>query len=85
MSKRSNVPGIRSGFAVGDKHLIQNFKKLRHYCAGQQPIPIQEVATALWNDDEHSKKNREIYNKKFKLAKEIFKNHIDFYLPDRLE
>ena len=45
-------------------------------------IPIQEVATALWNDDEHSKKNREIYNKKFKLAKEIFKNHKDFYLPD---
>jgi aspartate/methionine/tyrosine aminotransferase len=82
LSKRSNVPGIRSGFAVGDKHLIQNFKKLRHYCAGQQPIPIQEVATALWNDDEHSKKNREIYNKKFKLAKEIFKNHKDFYIPD---
>ena len=61
---------------------IQNFKKLRHYCAGQQPIPIQEVATALWNDDEHSKINREIYIKKFNLAKEIFKNFKDFYLPD---
>ena len=68
LSKRSNVPGIRSGFAVGDKRLIQSFKKLRHYCAGQQPIPIQEVATALWNDDEHSKINRESYIKKFNDA-----------------
>ena len=82
LSKRSNVPGIRSGFAVGDKRLIQSFKKLRHYCAGQQPIPIQEVATALWNDDEHSKINREIYIKKFNFAKEIFENFKDFYLPD---
>ena len=65
LSKRSNVPGIRSGFAVGDKYLIQNFKKLRHYCAGQQPLPIQEVATALWNEDSHSEKNRQKYIKKF--------------------
>jgi aspartate/methionine/tyrosine aminotransferase len=82
LSKRSNVPGIRSGFAVGDKHLIQNFKKLRHYCAGQQPLPIQEVATALWNDDVHSDKNRKLYAKKFQLAREIFKNNKDFYMPD---
>jgi N-succinyldiaminopimelate aminotransferase len=82
LSKRSNVPGIRSGFAVGDKYLIENFKKLRHYCAGQQPIPIQEVATALWNDDDHAEKNRKIYRRKFKLAEKIFKNHKDFYIPD---
>ena len=82
LSKRSNVPGIRSGFAVGDKYLIENFKKLRHYCAGQQPLPIQEVAIALWNEDSHSEKNRKIYTKKFEIAKEIFKKHKDFYLPD---
>ena len=82
LSKRSNVPGIRSGFAVGDKYLIQNFKKLRHYCAGQQPLPIQEVATALWNEDSHSEKNRQKYIKKFEIAKEIFKKYNDFYIPD---
>ena len=82
LSKRSNVPGIRSGFAVGDKYLIESFKKLRHYCAGQQPLPIQEVATALWNEDTHSEKNRELYEKKFNIAKEIFKKYKDFYLPD---
>jgi len=82
LSKRSNVPGIRSGFAVGDRYLIESFKKLRHYCAGQQPLPIQEVATALWNDDTHSEKNRELYEKKFKIAKEVFKKYKDFYLPD---
>jgi len=82
LSKRSNVPGIRSGFAVGDRYLIESFKKLRHYCAGQQPLPIQEAATALWNDDTHSEKNRELYEKKFKIAKEVFKKYKDFYLPD---
>ena len=82
LSKRSNVPGIRSGFAVGDKYLIESFKKLRHYCAGQQPLPIQEAATALWNEDSHSEKNRKLYTKKFNLAKEIFKKHKNFYLPD---
>ena len=61
---------------------LQNFKKLRHYCAGQQPLPIQEVATALWNEDSHSEKNRQKYIKKFEIAKEIFKKYNDFYIPD---
>ena len=82
LSKRSNVPGFRSGFAVGDKNIITNFKKLRHYCAGQQPIPIQEAATALWDDDLHAEKNRLKYKRKFQLAKAIFKNKHDFYMPD---
>lgn len=82
LSKRSNVPGIRSGFAVGDIHIIKNFKKLRHYCAGQQPIPIQEAAIALWNDDTHAIKNRLKYKRKFEIAKSIFKTKYDFYIPD---
>ena len=82
LSKRSNLPGLRSGFAVGDKNIITNFKKLRHYCAGQQPIPIQEAATALWNDDDHAEKNRQKYKKKFQLAKSIFKKDYGFYIPD---
>ena len=82
LSKRSNVPGFRSGFAVGDKNIITNFKKLRHYCAGQQPIPIQEAATALWNDDDHAEKNRKKYKKKFQMAENIFKKEYDFYVPD---
>lgn len=82
LSKRSNVPGFRSGFAVGDKNILKNFKKLRHYCAGQQPIPIQEAATALWNDDIHAEKNRQKYKKKFQIAKSIFKNNYGYYMPD---
>ena len=82
LSKRSNVPGFRSGFAVGDKNIITSFKKLRHYCAGQQPIPIQEAATALWNDDDHAEKNRKKYKQKFQMAKSIFKKEYDFYMPD---
>ena len=82
LSKRSNVPGFRSGFAVGDKNIITSFKKLRHYCAGQQPIPIQEAATALWNDDDHAEKNRKKYKQKFQMAKNIFKKEYGFYMPD---
>jgi len=82
LSKRSNLPGLRSGFAVGDKNIITNFKKLRHYCAGQQPIPIQEAAAALWDDDSHAEKNRQKYKKKFQLAKAIFKKDYGFYIPD---
>ena len=82
LSKRSNVPGFRSGFAVGDKNIITSFKKLRHYCAGQQPIPIQEAATALWNDDDHAEKNRKKYKQKFQIAKSIFKKEYGFYMPD---
>ena len=82
LSKRSNLPGFRSGFAVGDKNIITNFKKLRHYCAGQQPIPIQEAATALWDDDSHAEKNRKKYKKKFEIAKTIFKEDYGFYIPD---
>ncbi len=82
LSKRSNVPGFRSGFAVGEKNIITSFKKLRHYCAGQQPIPIQEAATALWNDDDHAEKNRKKYKQKFQIAKSIFKKEYGFYMPD---
>ena len=82
LSKRSNLPGFRSGFAVGDINIITNFKKLRHYCAGQQPIPIQEAATALWDDDAHAEKNRHKYKKKFQIAKSVFKKKYEFYIPD---
>ena len=82
LSKRSNVPGLRSGFAAGDAKIINNFKKLRHFCAGQQPIPIQEAATSLWNDDLHASKNRLKYKKKFLAAREIFEDKFNFYIPD---
>jgi len=82
LSKRSNVPGFRSGFAVGDEKIIYEYKKLRQYCAGQQPIPIQEAAAALWNDDIHAHKNRLKYIKKFEIAKSIFGKKFDFYIPN---
>ena len=82
LSKRSNVPGIRSGFVVGDSKIIEKYKKLRQYCAGQQPIPIQEAAISLWNDDQHVEENRSKYKEKFKLAKDIFKGKNNFYIPD---
>ena len=82
LSKRSNVPGIRSGFAVGDQKIIKKYKKLRQYCAGQQPIPVQEAAIALWNDDKHVEENRLQYKEKFKIAKKFLGDKKNFYMPD---
>ena len=82
LSKRSNVPGLRSGFVVGDSKIIDTYKKLRHYCAGQQPLPIQEAASSLWDDDDHAIENRKKYKLKFKIAKKILQNKGNFTIPD---
>lgn len=82
LSKRSNTPGLRSGFAVGDKKIIKAFIKLRRYMGGQLPLPIQTISVALWNDDLHVEKNRRIYKNKFKYAHKILQNYPGYYKPD---
>lgn len=68
LSKRSNVPGLRSGFVAGDEALITLFKRLRHYGGAQVPLPIQEASLALWQDETHVADNRALYREKFTLA-----------------
>ncbi len=73
LSKRSNAPGLRSGFVFGEKDLITKFYNLRNISSPTVPTPIQIASEALWNDESHVIQNRELYNQKF----EIFKNDID--------
>ena len=73
LSKRSNAPGLRSGFVFGEKDLIYKFFNLRNVSSPTVPIPIQIASEALWNDESHVIENRKLYNQKF----EIFQNNID--------
>lgn len=82
LSKRSNVPGLRSGFVVGDKMIIDGFTRLRQYTGGASPGPILAVATQLWKDEAHVKANRALYRKKFMDAESILGDHPGFYRPD---
>ena len=71
LSKRSNVPGLRSGFVAGDAELIGLFKRLRFYGGAQVPLPVQSASAALWNDDAHVAENRAQYRAKFDAARDI--------------
>ena len=82
LAKRSNVPGLRSGFVAGDSELIKAFSQLRQYTGNASPGPVLAVATALWNDEDHVQINRRLYEEKFKDAENLLGKHPHFYKPD---
>ena len=82
LSKRSNVPGLRSGFVVGDSKLIGEFTRLRQYTGGASPGPILATATELWKDETHVEANRRLYQEKFFDARTILGKHPYYYQPD---
>ena len=71
LSKRSNLPGFRSGMICGDKKLINNFKKYRAFHGVSIPLPIQMASSAAWKDEKTVFKNRDFYKENFELAKKI--------------
>ena len=73
LSKRSNLPGLRSGFAASGPKNIFEMKQLRNYSGAPNPTPLQKVATAVWSDENHVIENRKLYQKKYQLADNIFK------------
>lgn len=81
LSKRSNVPGLRSGFVAGDADLLSQFKSVRDYGGVAVPLPVQSASAALWNDDEHARVSRELYIPKFDAAARILGNRFGFYKP----
>ena len=82
LSKRSNVAGMRSGFVVGDKNIINLFKRIRSYGAPSMPLPIQLASVRLWNDDEHVYKNINKYKKKINYANSIFSKYRLYEKPE---
>lgn len=82
LSKRSSLPGLRSGFCAGDAGFIKRFKAMRNIAAPQVPLPLQQVSVAAWSDEEHVKLNRKLYNQKFDLADEIIGSDFGYIRPE---
>jgi len=81
LSKRSSVPGLRSGFCAGDPVITQAFIKLRNYgCAGV-PMPVVAASAALWREESHVEQNRALYREKFDIAQSIIGNRFGFFRP----
>jgi aspartate/methionine/tyrosine aminotransferase len=81
LSKRSNLPGLRVGFAAGDKNFLAAFLELRNVAAPQVPGPAQHVAVAAYGDESHVEKNRELYSAKFDLADQIVGDRYGYKRP----
>ncbi len=72
LSKRSNLPGLRSGFLAGGSKGIAQIRKLRSFAGAPLPLPIQKVSEAAWNDDQHVAASLALYHAKFDAADAIF-------------
>jgi aspartate/methionine/tyrosine aminotransferase len=82
LSKRSNLPGMRVGFAAGDKDFLAAFHELRNVAAPQVPVPLQEVGIAAYADEAHVEENRRLYRLKFDLADAIIGSRFGYRRPD---
>jgi N-succinyldiaminopimelate aminotransferase len=81
LSKRSNIPGLRSGFVAGDADIIQKFFLYRTYHGSAMSIPTQHASIACWNDEQHVIENRQAYREKYKNFIEILSPVLDIYAP----
>ncbi len=72
LSKRSNLPGLRSGFVAGGAGAIGAMRKLRAYGGAPLPLPLQAVAARAWADEDHVEANRALYRAKYALADRVF-------------
>jgi N-succinyldiaminopimelate aminotransferase len=82
LSKRSNLPGLRSGFVAGGAKGMAQIRKLRSFAGAPLPLPIQKVSEACWRDDAHVEASLALYQEKFAAADEIFSGLQGFQCPE---
>jgi N-succinyldiaminopimelate aminotransferase len=82
LSKRSNLPGLRSGFVAGDASIIQQYLEYRTYQGCALPPPTQLASIKAWNDEEHVRENRRLYREKFDAVLDILAPVLDVQRPD---
>ena len=82
LSKRSNVPGLRSGFVAGDAALLKAFLLYRTYHGSAMGPAVQAASVAAWGDEAHVEANRALYRKKFEQVLPILAPVLDVALPD---
>ncbi|MCC5971465.1 MAG: aminotransferase class I/II-fold pyridoxal phosphate-dependent enzyme [Pararhodobacter sp.] len=81
LSKRSNLPGLRSGFVAGGPASIKAIRQLRAYAGAPLPEPLQAVAAAVWADETHVKASRALYQTKYAIADEVFAGFDAYQAP----
>ncbi|KPX02540.1 succinyldiaminopimelate transaminase [Pseudomonas savastanoi] len=82
LSKRSNLPGLRSGFVAGDADILKAFLLYRTYHGCAMPVQTQLASIAAWNDEEHVRANRDLYREKFDAVLDILAPVLDVQRPD---
>ena len=82
LSKRSNVPGMRSGFVAGDASILKKFWLYRTYHGCAMSPPVQAASAAAWRDEAHVRDNRRLYVEKFRLVTPIVAKHLRTVVPD---
>ena len=81
LSKRSNVPGLRSGFVAGDARVMDVYRRYRTYHGCAMPEPTQRASVGAWDDDAHVVANRAAYREKFHRARDILADTLEVELP----
>ncbi len=82
LSKRSNVPGMRSGFVAGDSEILKSFLHYRTYHGCAMNPAVQAASEAAWNEESHVIENRRLYREKFIAVKEILSGQIEAPIPE---
>ncbi|WP_133492550.1 succinyldiaminopimelate transaminase [Alcanivorax sp. 24] len=82
LSKRSNLPGLRSGFVAGDGEILQRFLRYRTYHGCAMPVHHQLASIAAWNDESHVQTNRALYVEKFRAVLDILGDVLKVSAPD---
>ena len=82
LSKRSNLPGMRSGFVAGDAAILKRFLLYRTYHGCAMPVQVQKASAVAWRDEAHVRENRELYRQKFAAVLDILQGSLEVSLPD---
>lgn len=82
LSKRSNAPGLRSGFVAGDAALLADFLRYRTYHGCAMPLQVQAASAAAWRDEAHVAANRALYREKFDVVVPLLQAHLDIAIPE---
>jgi N-succinyldiaminopimelate aminotransferase len=82
LSKRSNLPGLRSGFVAGDARILANFLKYRTYHGCAMPLHHQLASIAAWGDEQHVRENRQLYRDKFSAVLAQLNGHMEVSAPE---
>jgi N-succinyldiaminopimelate aminotransferase len=81
LSKRSNLPGLRSGFVAGNAQLLDFFFRYRTYHGCALSLPVQQASIAAWSDERHVQENRDLYREKFDAVGKILGGILEFNIP----